>query len=531
MTSENPITTPISSVDVALRNTQTLQSKKDELIKAYQTGSAKSFMLFLRGLTIDSQSGPRVFESVMAEFQRETFETLAANLEALRDGRMPDRRRFWIERTKKASKDADLATIVAWVVAFPTRPFYGQIGAADRDQAAIVRDRLSALLFLNPWLNEHIYLTGNEIRSSKLRPDGKPLARIDIKSSDVAGAHGGTPDLLIVNELSHITKWEFVENLMDNADGVAQGIVIIATNAGFKGTRPWIWRTSFISSEEWEVRVLAEPAPWHTKTTVAEAKARNPRSRYLRLWKGLWVSGKGDALDDDDINPLFVLEGPTLGPEKDWAYFAGLDLGIKHDHSAVAIIGANEATGKIKLCQWRAWDPSDARGGEVDLQEVEDYTLSICIHFGVIGLWYDPHQAKLLAQRLARRIVVREMTFASSTNLMRMATDFLQVVKSKQFQCYDDKEYRVRGDFGKFNIVEKSYGLRLEAVSDETGHADVGTSILICLPAAVDFLKGGGSFYYEGDVVDTSKGDLTQDEISELPSELRDIYNAEDEFE
>jgi len=112
-----------------------------------------------------------------------------------------------------------------------------------------------------------------------------------------------------------------------------------------------------------------------------------------------------------------------------------------------------------------------------------------------------------------------------------MATDFLQVVKSKQFQCYDDKEYRVRGDFGKFNIVEKSYGLRLEAVSDETGHADVGTSILICLPAAVDFLKGGGSFYYEGDVVDTSKGDLTQDEISELPSELRDIYNAEDEFE
>lgn len=521
------IKSPVSSIDVKLGNNSVLESKKEEILETYKKASEQSFMFFIRGLTIDSQIGPRIFEKVMAEFQREVFIDIAPNLQALRDGEMPDKRRYWIERTKKASKDADLALIVAWLVAFPRRPFYGQIGAADRDQAAIVRDRLSALLFHNPWLNDYIYLTGNEIRSSKNRPDGKPLCRIDIKSSDVAGAHGGTPDLLVVNELSHIQKWEFVENLMDNADGVAQGMVIIATNAGFKGTKPFVWRTEFLNSPDWRVFVLAGPAPWHSQSTVAEAKRRNPRSRYLRLWRGIWVSGKGDALNEEDIDPIFVLSGPTEHPEKDWMYFVGLDVGVKHDHSAVVVLGANETLNKIKLCQFRAWEPVDGKDGEVDLSQVEEYVLTVYLHYKAIGMWYDPYQVKLMAQRLAKRIRVHEFPFQSSINLNVMASDFMQVVKSKQLECYDDQDGRLRGDFGKFNIVEKSYGLRLEAVSDETGHADVGTALLICLPSAVAFLKGGTSTQYEGDITDTSVGELTKEEIKALPEDLREIYEMD----
>lgn len=524
---DKEIKSPVTSYDVRMKTAKAITSKTEELAKAYRMASEKKFMVFCRGLIIDSQKGPRIFESVMADFQREAFEELAPNLEAVRNGEMPKKRRFWIERTKKASKDADLAVMVAWLCAFPRRPFYGQIGAADRDQAGIVRDRLSALLVYNPWLNDYIELVGYEIRSKATRADGKPLCRIDIKSSDVAGAHGGTPDILIINELSHITKWEFAENLMDNADGVAQGIVIIATNAGCKGTKPHVWRQNALASEEWSVRCLSEPAPWHTLKTVNEARARNPRSRFLRLWRGLWVSGKGDALNEDDINPLFVLDGPTENPQKGWVYFAGLDLGIKHDHSAIAVIGVNEDTGKIKLCNWKAWDPSDARGGEVDLQEVEETALILCIHYKTLVLFYDPFQAKLLAQRLAKNITIREFTFQSSTNLSRMASDFLQVVKSRQLQCYDDKDYRVRGDFGKFSLVEKAYGHRLEAISDETGHADVGSAILIMIPAAVDFLKGAMSTNFAGDLVDTSKGKLTREEINEMPVELRDVYNLD----
>ena len=69
-------------------------------------------MCFCRGLTIDGQAGPRLFENVIADFQRFTFEELAPNLEAVAKGVLPDTQRWWIERTKKAGKDSELAVII-----------------------------------------------------------------------------------------------------------------------------------------------------------------------------------------------------------------------------------------------------------------------------------------------------------------------------------------------------------------------------------------------------------------------------------
>lgn len=502
-----------------------IADQREAIEAAYQKASADSFLVFIRGLKIDSQHGPRLLEGVIASFQREFFDTLAPSLEALRNGEMPEDRRWWIERTKKASKDADLSLIVAWVVAFPTGPFYGQIGAADREQAAIVRDRLSALLHYNPWLNEKILLVGNEIRSTATRPNGEPLARFDIKSSDVAGAHGGTPDLLIVNELSHIAKWEFVENLLDNADGVAQGMVLIATNAGIKGSKAEKWREHALQSDLWQCRILKRPAPWHSMTTVREAEKRNPRGRYRRLWWGEWVSGKGDAVADEDIDASFCLVGPS-DPLPEWVYFGGLDLGVSHDHCAFVVLGVNEKLRKIRTFNWKRWAPPAE--GKIDLIAVQEYIESICSKFKLQWLMYDPYQAELMAQQLQRkRIKMKELTFSSATNLNQMAATFLQILNSRQLECYDDEDMTLRGDFGKFNIVEKKYGHRLEAVSDETGHADVGTALLIALPAAAEILLGYiPDFGPDDDLTDTTEEEeFTKEEVESLPDELRDIYD------
>ena len=80
-----------------------------EIDSAFEAASKKSFMHFARGLTIPSARGPVLFEMVMADFQRKFFEDIAPSLHALRDGEMPPHRRFWLERTKKTAKDADVA--------------------------------------------------------------------------------------------------------------------------------------------------------------------------------------------------------------------------------------------------------------------------------------------------------------------------------------------------------------------------------------------------------------------------------------
>ena len=278
-----------------------LEDKKNERIEgAWRDVCPDDFLVFAEGLTIDAVDGPRVFHNCIEQFQRDAFGDVAPALEAIRDGRRPPKphNRFWWERTKKAAKDSDLAICVLWLMAFAKRPFYGQVGAADRAQAAIVRDRIEHLLDLNRWLNDLVEIVQWQIRSKVRTISGGHLARFDIMASDIAGSHGGTPDILIINELSHVAKWPFVETLMNNADGVPRGIVIIATNAGYVGTEAERWQQTALKNSNWAVRMWRKPAPWHSKPLVREARLRNRESEFNRLWKGIWTSGVGSALTE-----------------------------------------------------------------------------------------------------------------------------------------------------------------------------------------------------------------------------------------
>ena len=506
-----------------------LVKEEGRVRKAYQKMSATSFEVFYRGLTIESATGPRVFETCSADFQKEFFEDVGPSLLAVQLGILPPRRRFWLERTKKSSKDADLAIIMMWLIAFPQRPLYLQVGAANRVQAAIVKDRMTHLLHWNPWLTEHVEIVQWEVRSKKKNQAGSHMALLHIMSSDISGAHGGIPDVLIVNELSHVDKWEFVENLMDNADGVAQGVVIIATNAGFVGTKAEVWRLNAMKSPQWCFHMLARPAPWHSKETVLEAEQRNTsRSRFRRLWHGEWQTDKGDALNQTLIERAFTLSGPAGKADPTWDYIMGLDLGITHDHCGLVCIGVNQTLRKIRLAYMEGFAPN---GGEVFLPDVEKACDRIAKIFRPLCLIYDPHQAILMAQQLrGKGIPTRQMVFSSPGNLGRMASSLVQCFEHNLIELYDEDD-RLKRDLNKFSIVEKQYGLKLEATRDEYGHADVGTALVITLPAAIDLLEGLWNPEFDGDLIAVETEDLTKEEIAELPDHFRDLFDMEDGVE
>jgi len=505
-----------------------LLDKVEEIQASYEHYSRNNFFFFVRGITIDGQRGPITFERCMAPFQKACFEDMADSLRSLRDGKNPEKKRFWIERTKKASKDADLALIILWLVAFVKRPFYIQVGAADRDQAKIVKDRIENIIHYNPWLSKYVEVVQWQVRSTKTKLGGtQPLALVEILSSDISGAHGGTPDLLIINELSHMTKWEFAENLMDNADGVAQGMVIIATNAGFKGTKAEVWRNNALASPDWYPHILASPAPWHDKKFLEDAKKRNTHSRNLRLWKGVWVSGKGDALSDEAIEWCFQMKGPESERKPGLMYIGGLDIGISHDHSALVVLAVDPIERMVKTAYWKAFEPN-SETGEVDLQYVEAECIRINQIFVMAGLYYDPTEARLMAQRLRTKIAMRPMQFTPK-NLSLMAESLIQVVESRRLLAYDDQDGTLRRDFGKFDIVEKPYGYKLEAVSDEFGHADVGTALVIALPECIRLMDGLEGLQPTDDLVDLNEDPLSEDEIEELPLEMREIFELDAE--
>lgn len=499
-----------------------------EAIEAeFRQRAARSYMTFVRGLTIAGAHGPQMFDGVMADYQRKAFEDVAPSLQALRDGVMPPVRRFWWERTKKAGKDSDLATIVLWVIAFAVRPLYLQIGAANKEQAAIVKERISHLLHYNDWLNDHVEVHQWEVRSKERKADGTPLAKLDIRSSDIASAHGGTPDLMIINELSHVAKWEFVENMMDNADGVAQGIVMIATNAGYKGSKAEIWRNNAL--KEWQTHIWDRPAPWHDQNTVDDARRRNTHSRYQRLWQGKWTSGKGDALSEQDIERCFPPgAGPILVPESGWLYLGGLDLGISNDHAGGLVLGVNIPQQKLKVALYRGWEPS-SRTGEVDLMAVEDWCRQMWRHYNIVWFGYDPFQAVLMAQRLrSKGAPMYPVSFQGGKNLTAMASGLMTIVETGKLAAYHDEDQRLHRDLLKMNIIEKEYGYKLAALRDEFGHADVGTALVVTLPHAINMLAGLVGLQPDDDVSSRPHEDpFSEEEAEGMPESLKDIYDLD----
>lgn len=508
-----------------------------EVEKSYQRLSVDDFVGFLRGLVIPSAVGPMLFNSCMQQFQKDCFESLAPSIRAVRDGRVPPNRRFWIERTKKAGKDSDLAIIVLWLMAFPRRPFKCQICAANHRQARIIENRAVELLHYNPWLNEKVIIVQGVIRNKK--SPREVWTHVEATDSS-GGAHGETPDLLILNELVHVARWRAMEDHMNNADGVPLGVVIISTNAGVKGTKAWLWRQSaFEDKKRWTSHVWNQTAPWIGKDDVEDAKRRDPiGAEFQRLWKGRWVSGSGGAVEDEAIDRCFRLRGPLAKPESGWEYLAGLDLGVSHDHSGVVLVGLNEMEQRIKVAWIKGWEPSvpnDHGKLEVDGNEVEKACERLSQAFRISWFGYDPAAGgSFMAQRLRRKgVMMREVTFSSPKNCTDMAVSFVQSVKDGKLECYEDDEGRLRRDFGKFNIVHKppsSY--KLEAVSDEYGHADVGTALIICLPEAMRRLGRRDGALQKGDVLATPEEDnkpLDDKERNRLPPELRDIYDLEDE--
>jgi len=510
-------------------------AKVAEQIEAeYRNQGPDDFLTFVRGLQIPSAHGPVLFERCMADFQRKAFASLADALHSLKAGKRPVCRRYWIERTKKGSKDTDIACAVLWLIAFVDRPFLIQVCAANSKQAGIIEDRALAIIHYNPWLRDHIDVVEGCIRSKRMPREVK----CQIEATGSAGAaQGPTPDLLILNELVHVEKWPVMRAHMNNADGVPRGLAVIVTNAGIKGSPAWVWRQNAIRATNWRSLIYSEPAPWISPHDMADAKARDPvGSEYRRLWKGKWVAGMGDAVDEETLEACFRMDGPHLGPVPGCQYLAGLDLGVTHDHAGLAVVAVNERKHLISIAYIRGWVPvaHSAAGGkkEVDIRSVRESCVEVRKRFNVQWFGYDPAAGgSFLAQELRELGVPMVEVRFSSTSLTAMAEAFVTAVSDGRLECYDDEEGRLRRDFSKFNIEHRPpSNYKLVALSDDSGHADVGTAVVITLPKAMQMIKTSMDRTRPDDTLWSDEDDLTPEEVEEMPDELRAIYEDEGEM-
>lgn len=455
----------------------------------------EDFLAFARLLVIESAFGPRMFEDAMFEyerlgivpFQRNFFEEVVLSLHALRIGDVPPHRRFWLERTKKSSKDNDLAVCLLWLMAFPKRPILCQVVAADQQQAAIIKRRVEHILFYNEWLKEYVAIRTNKIQSM----DG--LGTTVIEATDNASAHGETPALLVLNELVHVKKWEVMEAHYNNASGVPRGVMIISTNAGYRGTKAEKWKQNALKQpERWRMHTWQQPAPWMDEADVADAKQINLPSEFARLFGGRWPSGKGDVLTEEAVEGIFRENLEWMdGSEEGWIFVAGLDLGRSQDHSGVVVLGVNKKEKRIRVAHLRDLRPTlpNSQGvKQVDLEEVKREIVVVFQKFSPLWFGYDPAEGAWHFEQELRvyGILMSQMTFTGSS-LRTMAEAFVKCIPYLE----SPESEILRRDIGKFTWKHTPPDkVKIESLRDEHGHADVGTALLICLPEAVELVGG-----------------------------------------
>lgn len=440
---------------------------------------------FRRKLVIDVDGTDRTLESVIEPWQRKDFEALDAGWRQMVSGQGTGAiMRAWIEKGKGHSKTTDQAMMVSWALFAAKRKITGVVGAASKDQAKLLRDAIDGLYRRNEWLAEKLeiqrYVVVNKATGSEL----------EIISADEATSHGKLPDFIVVDELTHHVKSGLWESLLAGSAKRANCMLVVITNAGLGKGSSWQWKIREIFRESqgcYFSRTEGPVATWLTRERLDFQRKSLPPSAYNRLWLNQWQTGDGDALDPSDVEACCVLEGPSIERKLGCEYVGGLDLGITHDHAGFVVVEVDWMARKLRLVQCDSWKPGGPRK-EVDLQAVELAILRAQQRYGLAGVIYDKFEAAYMAQRLRDTgIILQSFEFSSPKNRDEMARTIIRCFRQRTIEIY--REPLLMVDLAKLSIVEKAYGLKLTAVSDETGHADRATALAIVLPKASLFME------------------------------------------
>jgi phage terminase large subunit-like protein len=456
---------------------------------------------------IDSDKGAVPLAKVLDDWQAKDFLAMDPAWQRLiglpTEGAHRVFTRAWLERPRGHSKTLDLAIAVLRVLLASRRPLVCVAAAGDRDQARLLRDAIAKLVQLNTWMQAIIEVQAYRVIA---KDSGSTL---DILSADANTSFGLTPDLILIDEITHWSDagqalWN---SLFSAAAKRSHCVLVSICNAGVIGSWQHKLRELVRQNENWYFSRLEGPvASWISQATLAEQyKLLVMPSAVQRYWYNQWISASGDAIDPADLDFAFQDLPPMEGKEKGWRFAGGLDLATSRDWAAFAVVAKNPKEGIRRLAKLWVWKPP-AKGKQIDLDEVRKTVRDAHKAYKFFNVGVDPYQAVLMCQQLAAdHVPVEEIAFTGQ-NLNRMAADFTEAFTSRSIQipktCVGLKE-----EIERLSIVPKSYGYRLEInrVAGK-GHGDRATALALALLAVRDAPPRKHCFVICGSV-----GDIDED--------------------
>jgi len=448
---------------------------------------------FRHDLRIDSDTGIVRLGSVLDPWQHRDFKAMdpAWLFAAGRADHCNAPTRGYFERPRGHSKTCDAAISSVWAVAFARRQVSGICAAGSKDQARLLRDSIERIVRANSWLSKVIGLNNYQVKNKRTG------SKLDILAADASHSYGLLIDFAVVDE---ITNWgdageALWHSLLSASAKRKHTLLMLIANAGHGEGHSWQWeaREAARLAPSWHFSRLSGPvASWISSELLAEQERLLPSQVYRRLWKNEWSSSLGDALTSADISRAFDPELRPLCNQTEAAAAgyqfaaAGLDLSTKRDRSALTILVGDANGGRIRVARSESWRPG--ADGAVNLGLVQEACRQAARDFPTLTLFYDPWQAALMIQQLAKEgIFCVEKSF-SGPNRNAFASVLLQVFREQRIQIPPDSE--LEACLARLNIEVKSFGYKLVAPKDSaTGHADKAISLALILPDMMEAIS------------------------------------------
>jgi hypothetical protein len=445
---------------------------------------------FFQQLRIHTADGLVPFWSAMLGWQRERMESIIPSIVATAKHQRPPCRRHMWEGTKSASKTSDSAAIALWFAVIGT-PLYGQIIAADGNQAAEVVRSATEWCHANPWLirdrdgNPSIVdLQRNAICSVNGR------TRIEVMATDLFGNRGSRPAWLHIDELTAVPpgKWSAIEDMLANFEKIPWATLLVSQNAGYLDSEAYKFRetareTAETDPSEWSFHRFVGTTPWVDEKSMELARIRNP-GHFKRYWQGCWTTGTDTGISYEDLRRCVTLDQPHWCRERGCEYFASVDVGDKKDKTGAVVIALNVDEGKIELAQAKSWDPADC-GGRTPHAEVKRWLMSMADTYGFRGILFDRSRAEqMMGEFHGLGYRVQEWSPASHHRMVELTRELVELELFAFWDCDELLRGILHGE-----VISRVHGDRFEHPRIEgLGHCDLAVSFLQAVPVAYDTL-------------------------------------------
>lgn len=410
-----------------------------------------------------------------------------------------------IGQPKKTGKSTFAAAIALWFLCTkPMSEIY--LLASDVAQSQLVcYDKLVKCIRMNKVLR----------KSCKVIP-GK--GRIEFEDSFIqilspnTSVAGINPSLIIAEEL---WSWTSVEHKrawdeLTNTPTREENLNLVTSYAGYSEDEDSILHQLYkqgIDQAEgrgekddrllfrWYGEELYEHIPWVKPAYLPQQKRRLRENAYLRLHCNQWASDL-EAFIETAVLDACINSDYSRGLPFTDGVAIGIDIGLKHDTSAIAIVGAIDKE-TLAVIDHAVFVPPKKR--VLDLEKtVEAMMLVYQKTYDISAVYYDPYQFARSAKTLQNK-GIRMTEFCQTVgNTVLMSETLSGLLNNQALQLYESAE--LRQHLLNAQAKETQRGWRL-IKRRQAGKIDLAVALAMACQAAQDtfLLRTAAGFCFDPD--------------------------------